>query len=141
MAKSAEIDGQTDVWAAGATLFTLLCGHFVHEGDNAPQVMIRAATTPPRSLATVAPEVAPAVVEVVDRALAFDKAARWASAAEMRDALHRACLALFGQAPSKAWLVSPADERSTSDAVASTQLAAVTGPQLSPARARENRGG
>jgi serine/threonine-protein kinase len=48
LAKSQEIDARTDVWAAGATLFTLLTGRNVHEGDNGQQVLVRAATILPR---------------------------------------------------------------------------------------------
>ncbi len=73
LGKSSEIDGQTDVWAAGATFFTLLTGRLVHEGDNAQQLMVKAATTHARSLATVASDVPAPVAQLVDRALAFDK--------------------------------------------------------------------
>ena len=54
MAKTSEVDAQTDVWSAGATMFTLASGKLVHEADNAQQIMIRAATTPaPLLLKTV----------------------------------------------------------------------------------------
>src|ERR1700733_12738670 len=57
LAKSNEMDGQTDIWAVGAPLFTLLSGQLVREGDNASQLMVKTATSPARSLALVAPEV------------------------------------------------------------------------------------
>jgi serine/threonine-protein kinase len=104
LAKSSLIDGQTDVWAAGATFFTLVSGQLVHLGENAPQLMVNAATAHARSLASVAPNVPPALVQVVDRALAFEKAARWPTAGAMRDALDAACRASLGQPPSKAVL-------------------------------------
>jgi eukaryotic-like serine/threonine-protein kinase len=94
-----DIDGQTDVWAAGATLYTLLSGRFVHqlsEGDTSQELMIRAATLPAPSLATVAPGVPPAIVKVVDTALAFDKKQRWLDASAMRDALSDAHTQSFG---------------------------------------------
>ena len=106
MAKPAEIDAQTDVWAVGATLFTLISGMLVHEGDNAQQLLIRAATTPARSLASVAPEVPQAVAQVIDTALAFDKAARWPDATAMREAMREACLATYGEAPSRRRLMA-----------------------------------
>jgi serine/threonine-protein kinase len=89
-----ELDGQTDLWAVGATMFTLFSGLFVHDADNAQKLMILAATTPPRPLVTVAPHAAPAFALVVDRALAFDKKNRFASATEMRAAVEDAYCAI-----------------------------------------------
>jgi serine/threonine-protein kinase len=89
-----DLDGQTDVWAVGATMFNLFSGRFVHDADNAQKLMILAATTPPRPLTSVAPDAAPAFAAVVDRALAFEKRNRFASAAEMRAAVEDAYLAI-----------------------------------------------
>jgi len=91
-----QIDARTDVWAAGATLFTLLSGELVHEGDNGRMVLVQAATSPARPLADVAPEVPPPVLEIVAKALQFEPELRFESAAEMRDAVERAHLELFG---------------------------------------------
>ncbi|HXN30650.1 MAG TPA: serine/threonine-protein kinase [Polyangiaceae bacterium] len=96
LAQGDEIDPRTDVWAAGATLFTMLSGQFVHEGDNARQMMIKAATAPARSLADVAPDTPPAVVDLVAKALEFERSARWDSAAAMREAVVRIHQELFG---------------------------------------------
>jgi len=104
LAKSREIDGQTDLWAVGATMFTLVTGATVHEGENAPQIMVKAATTQARPLANVAGGVPAPIAQVIDRALAFDKAARWPSASAMREGLEQACRAALGEAPSRAVL-------------------------------------
>jgi serine/threonine protein kinase len=101
LAKSSEIDGRTDAWAAGATLFTLLSGQLVHVGDNASQLLVQAATQPARPVAGVAPDVPPPIALVIDRALEFDKRARWPSAAAMRDGLRGAHLKVFGAAPER----------------------------------------
>jgi serine/threonine-protein kinase len=97
LAKSEEIDARTDVWAAGATLFTLLTGRNVHEGENGQQVLIRAATTPAPSLASVAPDAPRSVMELVDRALAFDRSQRWSSAEVMRDVVRTSYLSICGR--------------------------------------------
>ena len=94
--KTNEIDAQTDLWAVGATLYTLLSGHLVHDGDNAQQLLIAAATKPAPLLSSVAPHVPPEVAAVVDRSLAFEKADRWPGAGAMREALQAASLAAFG---------------------------------------------
>lgn len=97
LARAQEIDARTDVWAAGATLFSLLAGRHVHEGENSQQVLIRAATTPAPSLGSIAPEAPRSIVELVDRALAFDKGERWPSAEAMRDAIRDAHLSVCGR--------------------------------------------
>jgi serine/threonine-protein kinase len=97
LAHGDEIDPRTDIWAAGACLFTMLSGQFVHEGDNARQLMIRAATVPARSLGEVAPDTPSPVVELVAKALAFEKSARWDSATAMRAAVARIHGELYGE--------------------------------------------
>lgn len=79
-------------------MFTLLSGKLVHDATHAQQAIILAATRPPMSLSTAASQLPAKLVELVDRALAFDKAGRWSSAAEMRDAIQALHQALFGEA-------------------------------------------
>ena len=78
-----EIDGRTDLFALGATLFRVLSGRRVHEGENAIQVLVQMQREPAPKLAEVFPEVSPAFARIVDRALAFEKASRYPTAAEM----------------------------------------------------------
>jgi serine/threonine-protein kinase len=95
------IDARTDLWAVGATIFTLLTGSAVHEGEIAQQIVFKAGTEKARSLAVMSPELDRHVVELVDRALAFERDQRWPSAATMRDAVRDAHRALFGGDPSR----------------------------------------
>jgi serine/threonine-protein kinase len=97
--ETAVIDAQTDIWACGATMFTLLSGHYVHETPRFDQITRLAATTAARSLASVMPNLPPSVTEVVDRALKFSKAERWDSAADMRAVVMKATATLQGAAP------------------------------------------
>ncbi len=89
----------TDVWAMGATLFKLISGEYAHEATSEQALVISAATRPARSLGSIlgSSEATP-VVAVVDRALAYDKAARWQSATELKDAIRATFLAAFGAA-------------------------------------------
>jgi len=82
-----EVDALSDVWAAGATLYSLVAGRIVHEGKTHMEVVIAAATAHAKSLAAVAPDVPKALADVVDRALAFEKTERWQSARAMQQAL------------------------------------------------------
>jgi serine/threonine protein kinase len=87
LGRSREIDGRTDLWAAGATFFSLVSGQFVHTAETAQELMVKAATVPARSLASVSPNAPPEIVAVIDRALAFRREDRWETAQAMRDAL------------------------------------------------------
>jgi serine/threonine-protein kinase len=96
------IDAQTDLWAVGATLFLLLTGEPVHQGESAAEMLIAAANYPARSVASLEPTLPPALVAVVDRALAFEKADRWPDARSMQMALRLSRGAPAGPAPDRA---------------------------------------
>jgi serine/threonine-protein kinase len=83
------IDHQTDLWAVGATLFTLLCGRHVEEAETAEESMARAATNPARSIASVLPNLDASVAAWVDRALAWEKRDRFPDARSMQEELRR----------------------------------------------------
>lgn len=88
--RSRDVDARTDLWSVGATMFSLLTGQYVHDGENAAQVLIASATRPARSLASVMPGLPAEVVEIVDKALAFHNEDRWESAGAMRTAVMNA---------------------------------------------------
>ncbi|HET7539057.1 MAG TPA: serine/threonine-protein kinase [Polyangiaceae bacterium] len=82
-----DVDGRTDLWAVGATLYTLITGKFVHAGENAQETLALAATRPARSIAERRPDLHPALIAFIDQALAYDQAARFPDAATMQHAL------------------------------------------------------
>ncbi len=86
----AEVDGASDVWAIGATMFTLLAGRHVHVSATVNEAIVRAVTEPASSVASVGVGVPNEVVALVDRALAYNKQDRWASAGAMQEALRQA---------------------------------------------------
>jgi eukaryotic-like serine/threonine-protein kinase len=85
------LDHRCDLWAVGAVLFRLLAGRDVHLAPNDHQQMLLAATQPAPPLAKLAPEVPSAVCDVIDKALRFDRAERWAAARSMQSALRKTC--------------------------------------------------
>ena len=97
--KREEVDARSDIWAVGALLFVCLTGQGVHSGGDAKTKLISVARTPARSLRDVAPEIPRVVASVIDRALAFDKAERWADAKSMRESLGWARRSLTGSDP------------------------------------------
>ena len=90
------VDAQSDVWSAGATMFTLLAGQDVHNEDTVPELLAAIFSKPAPSLATLLPEAHPALVEVVDRALQLRLADRWPDARSMQAAVRSAFLAMYG---------------------------------------------
>src|SRR5207302_703626 len=60
-----DIDGRTDLWALGATMFTLLSGGLVHQGDTGEEILVLTATRNARPLRQVEPDVAPEIAAVI----------------------------------------------------------------------------
>jgi serine/threonine-protein kinase len=137
-----EVDARSDVWAVGATLFTLLTGEFVHPCDTANEQLGRAMTMPARSLASVAPDLPAGLTAVIDRALRFDRDERWPDARSMQQALralsasgtasvarddarrpHRSAASLASTASGSIAAASPVVERARSARVALMALA------------------
>lgn len=86
---NAHVDAQTDIWAVGATLFNLISGCPVHDGESAAEMLVAAANYQPRSLANVTSGLPLKLVQIVDRAIAFDKADRWPTARAMHAAMRK----------------------------------------------------
>jgi serine/threonine-protein kinase len=87
------IDGRTDLWALGATLFWLVSGRFVRTEGTANEELLQAMTERAPALRTVAPHASKSMARLIDTALAFDKQDRFADAGAMRIAVWQACAA------------------------------------------------
>ncbi|HEY8075830.1 MAG TPA: serine/threonine-protein kinase [Labilithrix sp.] len=84
LSRPREVDARTDLWAVGATMFTLLSGETVHVAESSSEHLVKAATVPARSLVKALPAVPANVEALVAKALEFSKSERWQSASEMR---------------------------------------------------------
>ncbi len=78
------IDGRSDLFGLGATMFRLLAGRTIHGDVTDAQLMIAAGTQKAPALSSVAQWVPPTVASVVDRALAFEMDDRYPDALTMR---------------------------------------------------------
>jgi eukaryotic-like serine/threonine-protein kinase len=121
----AEVDHQSDLWAVGATMFTLLTGKFVHEAQTPTQQLLFTASRPARSLAEAGPGLPRPIVALVDRALRFAKSERWPSARAMQEALEEAFPALY-QAPPPPRMGARAKARDDREVAPSSQLSMAT---------------
>jgi eukaryotic-like serine/threonine-protein kinase len=109
--KASLIGPRTDLYSVGATMFSLLAGVDVHQGETAQEVVFEAGSKPARSLLTVMPNAPASIVAIVDRALAYDPDNRWADAAAMRDAIAKTFLDLMGEPISQNALIGPSLQR------------------------------
>ena len=79
-----EIDGRTDIFALGATIFRIVTGRRIHDADNMVQLVVLMATVPAPLLRSVTPDVSEGFARIIDRALAFERTDRYPDAASMR---------------------------------------------------------
>ena len=85
-----EVDAQSDVWSIGATLFTLLTGTLVNDAESTNAALFLAMTRAAPPMESVVPWLPRPVQELLDGALAFDKAERFSTARAMLGALEAA---------------------------------------------------
>lgn len=104
-----EVDGQTDLWALGATLFTLLTGEYVHEGETVNETLALAVTQPARSIGSLRSDLPADVVALIDRSLAYTKPERFADARAMQAQVRVVYATLSGQDVSEAAALSVPD--------------------------------
>jgi serine/threonine-protein kinase len=84
------VNGRSDLFSLGVTLFQLLAGQLPFRADSMTGLMDKIANAPHPPLRTIRPDLPPCVGLIVDRALQKDPGHRFATAAEMARAL-RAC--------------------------------------------------
>src|SRR5690606_6775147 len=92
-----EVDAQSDLWALGASMFTMLTGRYVHEGGTVNEALVHADTKQAPPLQSLAPETPTVIADIVDKALMRDKSQRWQTAAEMQLAVRMAYRELQGE--------------------------------------------
>jgi serine/threonine-protein kinase len=84
------VDGRTDLWAVGATMFSLVTGRLVHEADTLNKLLLSAMTKPAPPIRSLQASVPEPIAHVIDRALSFDQDGRWPDARSMQHALRQA---------------------------------------------------
>lgn len=85
-AQAKPLDGRTDLYALGVTLYRIVSGRYPFEAPDPLGAVVLRLTQPPRPLVEVLPAVDPGFAGIVMRALERDPALRWESARAMGDA-------------------------------------------------------
>jgi serine/threonine-protein kinase len=92
-----KIDGRSDLFSLGVTLFQLVSGKLPFEGESMAQLMYKIANEAAPDIRSFRPDVPDCLVAIIDRALIKDPEQRYQTGGEMAKDLH-ACLPLLGSA-------------------------------------------
>jgi serine/threonine-protein kinase len=127
-----DIDHRADIYALGVILYEMLSREKPHNGDSYNAILFHILTQAPTPLETLRDGLPPGLIEVVARAMAFDRDGRYAGAAELAEAL----APFVGGA--RAVVPAPAAAGTPSRAVARTGAATMPAPEtgVGPAVAR-----
>src|SRR3569623_488646 len=85
-----KIDARTDVYSLGCVLYKMIAGHAPFAGEDVVQILYRQIHEKPPPLAKVVPEISPALVDVLARALAKNPADRYPDTRDLARALVKA---------------------------------------------------
>ncbi len=91
-----KIEGSSDLFSLGVSLYLMVCGKLPFNGDSMAQLMFRIANEPHVDILTVRPDLPPCVVQIINRALAKKVTERYQTGAEMADAIRQCAASLQG---------------------------------------------
>ncbi|HEX8962361.1 MAG TPA: serine/threonine-protein kinase [Rhodocyclaceae bacterium] len=90
-----KIDGRSDLFSLGVSLYQMACGKLPFEGDSMAQLMFRIANEPHPDIRTVDPNLPECLVAIIDKVLVKDADQRYQTGAELAADL-RLCLGMVG---------------------------------------------
>jgi serine/threonine-protein kinase len=85
-----KIDGRSDLFSLGGSLYQMLCGKLPFEGDSMGRLMLKISSEPPTDILTINPDVPPAVVDFLTRAMDKEPDNRYQTGEEFAAALRKA---------------------------------------------------
>jgi serine/threonine-protein kinase len=90
-----KIDGRSDLFSLGVTLYQMACGKLPFEGDSMAALMFRIANEAAPDIRTIKPDLPDCLIAILDRALVKDADQRYQTGADMAKDI-RTCLAMIG---------------------------------------------
>lgn len=137
-ARGQQVDTRTDQWSLGVVLYEMAAGEPPFSGTSSGAILEALFTRTPRPLREHNPNISEAFERAVARTLEKDREARYASAAELRDALKAAERELSGSSlpasTSRTAIAAPAAPVSAAS-VTSSSVAPDSVPPAAAARA------
>jgi len=91
-----KIEGRSDLFSLGVSLYQLICGTLPFQGDSMAQLMFRIANEPHGNILSIRPDVPGCVVEIINKALDKDVAQRYQTGSEMAEAIRKCAANLQG---------------------------------------------
>jgi serine/threonine-protein kinase len=91
-----KIQGSSDLFSLGVSLYQLACGKLPFEGDSMAQLMYRIANEPPTDVLSVNPDLPPCLAEILAKMLAKNIEDRYANGAQVAQALRLCAAGLQG---------------------------------------------
>jgi serine/threonine-protein kinase len=85
-----KIDGRSDLFSLGVTLFQMLCGRLPFEGESMTQLMFAIASNPHPHIREINAQLPPWIDVIIDKALAKDLNVRYQTGAEFAEAIRQA---------------------------------------------------
>ncbi|MGZ5081126.1 MAG: protein kinase domain-containing protein [Usitatibacter sp.] len=85
-----KIDGRSDLFSLGVTLYQMLCGRLPFEGESMTQLMFAIANTPHPQIRQFNPALPEWIDAIIDNALAKDLEKRYQTGAEFAEAIRQA---------------------------------------------------
>ena len=94
-----ELDGRSDIYSLGVVAYRMIAGELPFRATSSASMMLKHMSERPMPLGGQRSDVSPALVAVVEHALAKRPEDRWKSAGEIRDAIDSGTTATFTPPP------------------------------------------